>query len=209
MGMCKRLNGRLTDRNGWVLRWWHSWMFLATVSSWTTLSELLFYSWNVPKQKQHQVTASARELSCCKDLNIKTSDPFLQLSLKGTSNKRIGLSNLWEKEKDSKRMHIRFCMWTPVQRTNTHKGIHKQQMLYFGQCQILKREQKKQVKMQGVILKTCQEAEPIKQNSAGVLSQYLILCYNISTVNLPSRGTGDQSPFCLHTDTHTEICFPP
>lgn len=138
---------------------------------------------------------SQRTESCCKDSNIKTSDPFLRLPLKGISNKRIGLSKLWEKEKDSKGIHIRFFMWTPVQRTNTHKGICKQQTLYFGQCQILKREQKNGVKMQGVILITCQEVEPIKQNSAGVLSQHLILCYSISVVNLLCRGRGDQSPF--------------
>lgn len=50
MGMSGRLNGRLTDIDGWVLRWWHSWVSLATLSSWTTVSEPLFHSWNVPKQ---------------------------------------------------------------------------------------------------------------------------------------------------------------
>lgn len=73
-------------------------------------------------------------------------------------------------------------------------------MQYFGQCQILKREQKKQVKMQGAILKTCQEAEPIKQNSAGVLSHDLILCYDISTVNrLRLQRCSWSKPFFLHT----------
>lgn len=96
-------------------------------------------------------------------------------------------------------------MWTPVQRTNIHKGIRQQQplffILYFGQCQILKREQRKRDKIQGMILKTCQEAEPIKENSASVLSQHLILHYSISTVNLLRRGAGDQGPlfFCKHT----------
>lgn len=72
-------------------------------------------------------------------------------------------------------------------------------MLYFGQCQILKREQRTRDKMQVMILKTCQEAAPIKQNSASALSQHLILCYSISTFNLRRRGTPDQGPFLLHT----------
>lgn len=57
--------------------------------------------------------------------------------------------------------------------------------------------------MRGVILKTCQEAEPIKQNSASVLSQHLILCYNISTANILRRGMDDQGLvfFFLHTYT--------
>lgn len=63
--------------------------------------------------------------------------------------------------------------------------------------------------MRGVILKTCQEAEPIKQNSASVLSQHLILCYNISTANILRRGMDDQGLvffFCTHT--HWNL-FPP
>lgn len=44
------LNGHVWEIKwkAYALRWWHSWMFLATVSSWTT--ELVFWSWNVPKQ---------------------------------------------------------------------------------------------------------------------------------------------------------------
>lgn len=44
-------------------------------------------------------------------------------------------------------------MWSPAQNKNVHKGIRQQQMplfmLYFGQCQILKREQRRRDKMSG------------------------------------------------------------
>lgn len=103
-----------------------------------------------PKAKQHQVTTSAGELRvAAKTLTSRVQ--ILFSDFKRISYKRIGLSKLREKEKDSKGIHTRLCMWTPAQRTNRHKGIRQQQtlffMLYFGQCQILKRENRRRDKM--------------------------------------------------------------
>lgn len=78
-------------------------------------------------------------------------------------------------------------------------------MLYFGQCQILKRGQWWRDKIWCMILKTCQDAKPIKQNSASVLPQHSILHYSASTVNLLCKGATDQGLFPAHL--LTAFCF--
>lgn len=129
------------------------------MSSWTTLSELLFHSWVVPKQNSVEWLPRLENWGWLQRLQHQ-GPQILFSDLKRISNERIGLSELVKKEKDSKRNpHKTLSFWTPAQRTNLQEGIRQQQSGFFMQyfAKILKREERKKTqknKMRDMIVKT-------------------------------------------------------
>lgn len=125
MNMSGRLNGRLTDINGWVLRWWHSWVLLATVSSWTTVSELLFHKWNVPKQNSIKWLPQLENwelLQRLKHQGLKSFSPTLR-----EFQIRELVCQLWEKEKDSKKSLV--CGLKRVEQTYTKESANSRRYI--------------------------------------------------------------------------------
>lgn len=100
--MSGRFNVRLTDK--YTVEFWDGDTVGCFLLQW--VPELLCLSRYFISEMSQSKTASSdclswRTESCCKDLNIKVFRSFSPR----ISNGRIGLSKLWEKEKESKNKH--------------------------------------------------------------------------------------------------------
>ena len=172
--MTGRLNGRLCDINGFEME--------------TQMG--VSWRWNVPKQNQLRVTG-CRTGICCTDLNIKASDPRLQLEgnlKKKTENWFVNVA----RERLQRNPHNTLCVRVRCkEQTHIKDSVKRQRlffMLHFGQCLILKREERER-KCETWSWKRAKKQKPLsKAQQASSLSTSF--CASASpTVNLLHRGT--------------------